>query len=111
MNLKIGWLAPNGGLYECNSYDHISTARDLVTQFGYPKIDPIEGYLQPDENLLKHKWVHIGLSSLGRKEWRISWEKFLTEAQKQVLVPYFEESEIPMNYFSQAKWDQEMNNI
>jgi hypothetical protein len=107
MNLKLGWLSPDGELYVCNSYDHTELARDIVKQFNYPRYDMQGNYFEPDDNLLNHKWVRIAVSSLGRKEWRISWKDFLTDYQKQFLKPYFEDTEIPMGYLAQAKWDRE----
>ena len=103
MNLPLGWLSPSGEFIECDYYNHISIAHELVEKYGYHKV----GSKPDDDILLYNGWVHIGITSIGKKEWAIYWENFLTEEQKNAIKPYFEDDEIPMCFVSQCKWEKE----
>lgn len=86
--LSIGWLSPDGDIYECEPYDHIELAANICRKFGY------EQYGALDDILLKHSWVHITFSFAPYRRFHIYWDKFLTEPQKQYLKPYFEEANV-----------------
>lgn len=107
--LNTGWLAPDGSFFECCSYDHVSTARELVDKFGYPDIVDLQR-IPADDNLMNHGWCYIGISSFLSHEWRVGWNKFLTENQKRFLKPYFEESDLPVNEFAVMRWKREVYN-
>lgn len=94
-------------LFKCHSYDHIAKAKEIVDKLGYSYIGPEGKRVHADDNLMAHGWCYIGISCFMYHEWRIGWEKFLTEYQKQFLKPYFEESDLPVNDFAVMKWEQE----
>lgn len=96
--LETGWLSPSGSFTQCNVYDHISTAYEILGTSNTSK---------PDEKLHDAGYAEITLSQLGVKEWRVYWKNFLTEEQKNFLKPYFEDETIPMAYGSRIKWDKE----
>lgn len=100
---KIGWLSPNGDLYECARYAHIEMAFQIADELNYVV------QLSADETLLSKGWVHISIS-LHPQEWHIVWDRFLSETQKQFLRPYFEESNLPVSFASQMLWDMEGSN-
>lgn len=100
-NLSCGWLAPDGILYKCRNYEHLPLAEELIRRFGYKRKGSY------DDCLMDAGWVKITISSLGEKEWNIYWgDRFLTESQKNVLAPYFDDV-IPMGFSSVCRWDQE----
>ena len=105
--LDTGWLAPDGSFFKCHSYDHIAEAREIVDKLGYSDISPEGKRIHADDNLMSHGWCYIGISCFMCHEWRIGWNKFLTEYQKQFLKPYFEESDLPVNEFAVMKWERE----
>ena len=102
--LNTGWLSPVGDLFECDYFDHTGAAQQLMEEFGYVGL-----MNRADDVLLSNGWVKISMSLLGRKEWAICWEKFLTEWQKSALRPYFEESEIPVGPTGMIKWSREVD--
>lgn len=106
MDLTTGWLSPNGEMYTCGSYDHVSTAEELVKKYKY--VSTVY-FSVCDDLLMERGWVYIGISSLGAHEWRIGWKKFLTESQKSFLRPYFEDSEIPVSSMSRINWENEFD--
>lgn len=98
--LSCGWLASDGSFTPCAWADHTAVAADLVDKFGYKSIE------RPDDTLLKHRWVKISMSLLGRKEWCIMWEGFLTEYQRYFLKDY-QESEFPLSFGTICKFEME----
>lgn len=105
--LNTGWLAPDGSFFKCHSYDHVAKAEEIIDKFGYSNIRPDGRRIHADDNLMSHGWCYIGISSFMHHEWRVNWDKFLTEYQKQFLIPYFEESYLPVNEFNVMRWKQE----
>lgn len=99
--LKTGWLSPAGDFYTCYSYGHNEEARVILTTLGYD-------YHHPDDELMALGWVYVGISSFLCHEWRIGWNKFLTEYQINFLKPYFEDSELPVNEFAVLRWKREV---
>lgn len=99
--LKTGWLSPEGDFYPCYSYDHNEEARSILKILGreYPH--------HPDDELMDIGFVYIGISSFLCHEWRIGWNKFLTEYQINFLKPYFE-SDLPVSEFTMHRWRNEV---
>lgn len=97
--LPIGWLAPDGDMYECDLYDHIEAAANICNKFGYERFGAL------DDILLKHSWVHISFSLAPYRRFYIEWDKFLTEPQKSFLRPYFEN--VFVNSSACSRWEQE----
>ena len=95
----IGWLSPDGDIYECEPYDHIETAANICYKFGYEQSGAL------DDILLKHSWVHISFSFVPYRRFYIEWDKFLTEPQKSFLRPYFENGFV--NTSACSRWEQE----
>lgn len=101
--LKCGWLSPRGEIVPCEWYEHLSAAEKLVEKYDYRH----STLRHADDILLFCGWVRISQSAIGRKEWHISWDNFLTESQKNVLRPYFEDDEVPMSFGSKCWWERE----
>jgi hypothetical protein len=112
-NLRQGWLSPTGEFFECNSYDHYETAKELAEAIFVPSINPkMHRVISDDERLLNAGWVYIGISSFMCHEWRISWNRKLTPEQISFLRPYFEnENELPVNEFCRTLWNEELNSV
>lgn len=104
VELNTGWLSPTGDLIKCEYFDHMAVAQKLVEDLGYAGL-----VNRADDILLSHGWVRISMSLLHKREWSIHWEKFLSEPQKAVLRPYYEESEIPVGSTGMIKWSKEMD--
>ncbi|MBQ7296439.1 MAG: hypothetical protein IJW86_09655 [Clostridia bacterium] len=96
--LSTGWLSPNGDFYPCGVYEHIGTARKILKD---------ETANRADEKLHDCGFVSITISQLGVKQWRIRWKNFLTEQQKNFLKPYFEDSSLSVDGFSNVRWSKE----
>lgn len=97
--MKTGWLSPTGEWFPCPVYDHIYWARKLSGENKHP-----------DDALINRRWVKISISQLGRKEWRIYWNRRLglTPEQKQFLKPYFEpDSDFPVDALTYDYWKEE----
>ena len=110
-SLAVGWLDPNGEMYECECYDHISYAADLVKQYKYEQIRENYRLLSSDEVLIKNGWVQIGRSGgflFHTPCWRIGWNPrgHLTPEQKAVLTAYFEGGET-IYPFDLERWEEE----
>lgn len=97
-DLKTGWLCPNGDFYPCETFDHISCAREIVKDDTTPR---------PDEILHDCGFAEITISPVGEREWQIFWKHFLSDAQKNFLRPYFEDETRPMEYRAKMRWEQE----
>lgn len=108
--LKLGWLSPDGELYECGSYDHVSEASKIIKRFDLNDVDTDFKKIPHDDLLLNKSWVYIGISCFGKHEWRIIWNKFLTQYQKDFLKPYFDNI-IPVNAVARCKWEREVEDM
>lgn len=87
----IGWLSPEGKMYDCEYMDHIDEASEIIKEYNY------ESSNRPDDILMNHGWVHLTRISfcVPFPQWGIFWKDpwwhHLTEAQKFFLKPYVEE--------------------
>ena len=96
--LKTGWISPNGTFYPCRVYEHFECARVILKD---------RTANRPDEKLHDLGYAEITISQLGVKEWRVYWKNFLTDEQKNILKPYFEDEFMPMAYVTKMRWEQE----
>lgn len=101
MSYETGWLAPDGTFFQCDVMDHIAVADELVEKFGYHDIN-----CRNDDILMNHGWVHISISFFCH-EFRIYWDKHLTELQKSFLKPYFEQDYMPIPAITKDEWEDE----
>ena len=102
--LLTGWLSPEGYFYPCPTYEHYYKAKEIIKNLSI-KVSYDE---EPDEKLIEMKYVQIGISSLGKKEWRIYWKKFLTDEQKNFLKKYFEDIDRDVDSLSLRRWELEI---
>ena len=111
--LRQGWLSPTGEFFECHSYDHYETAKELADNLNLLSIDiKTNRTFSEDDQLLNAGWVYIGISSFMCHEWRIGWNIKLTPEQISFLHPYFEdENELPVNEFCKMHWNEEFNSV
>lgn len=98
----IGWLSPDGDIYECEPYDHLESAANICRKLGYKEYGAV------DDTLLNHSWVHISFSFAPYRRFYIDWEKFLTKPQKLFLKSYFEKADVCSS--SCLRWKQETKN-
>lgn len=86
----VGWLSPEGKLYECEYMDHIAEAERLVKKYKYKDDNPIK-----DDVLMNHHWIHLTTTTFGIHTWMIlwrdPWRNRLTQEQKNFLKPYIED--------------------
>ena len=106
--LKVGWLAPDGSFWPCETCEHVAIARMLCDKFEY-NIWEYRG--QADDTLLHLGWIHITLSEWD-KEWRIDWKwtHKITYPQVQFLKPYFEDIH-PVNELVKGRWEREVEEL
>lgn len=96
--LKTGWLSPNGDFYPCRVCEHIWCARKILKD---------EDNNRADFDLLHRGFAEITLSQLGKKEWIIHWDNYLTDIQKNFLKPYFDDI-IPSNIVVKQRFEEEL---
>ena len=107
--LKQGWLSPTGEFFQCSSFDHYATAKELAEKISAPSINKKNRQYSDDDRLLAAGWAYIGIGSFLCHEWRIGWEQSLTPEQVQFLRPYFEDGNgIPVNSVSGERWKWEI---
>ena len=108
---KLGWLSPLGEFIPCGAYEHISVAEDICNRLNLSPIDfdIANSSLRSayDDILMNYGWVHIGISELDH-DYRIGWNKHLTDYQKNFLKKYFESDIIRVNSIARIRWDREM---
>ena len=92
--IKLGWLSPTAELVECNTYDHLYVAGNILDRYydmGY--------VMNPDSALIYMGWVHITRGQIFDHDYHFYWSinKFLTPEQIQYLKPYFEDENRPID--------------
>lgn len=102
----IGFLSPYGEYIACDMYEHISVARDICRANGW------SDYGNHEDILLQHGYAHMTLSLLGKKEYHVYWEHFLTAEQKHWLQPIFEIEDdkdiIPISPITRYEFEEEL---
>ncbi len=93
--IKLGWLSPTAEMIECNAYEHISTAYDILEK----NYNMGSVFNNPDDVLVNLGWVHICRGSILDHDYHFYWNinHFLTPEQIQYLKPYFEDKNVPIN--------------
>lgn len=93
--IKLGWLSPTGEMIECNAYEHISTAYDILEK----NYDMGSVFNNPDDKLVNLGWVHICRGAILDHNYHFFWNmnRFLTPEQIQYLKPYFEDESVPID--------------
>ena len=110
--LPLGWLSPEGEFVQCSCYAHLSTAREIINML-VPEdlLCPSSKYNpekpQPDVFLLDSGWASINIHLLGKREYCIYWNRYLTDFQKIFLKKYFENPEVPIDSFCRTRWESE----
>ena len=110
MEYRTGWISPTGEFVECDSYSHISTAREIAEKLhlGQQYDTKRARWLSDDEKLMNAGWVYVGISSFMGREWRIGWRSRLTSEQVRFLRPYIEDGGgIPVNNVAAMRWEEE----
>lgn len=108
--MQTGWLSPQGTLIPCPAFGHIDAAREILETHGMDSVYSSQQLrFAPDEILYDNRWVHISSSAFGVREQLVTWKHFLTEAQKNFLVPYFTSNSLPVNALSKARWELEQS--
>lgn len=101
--MPIGWLTPLGGMYECEEYEHLNMAKQLVKDYLYDRDNLRSDY---DEILLERGWVHITYSYVMRC-YNIYWNDFLSSYQKNYLRPFMENKAISIGKTSRLCFEEE----
>lgn len=93
--IKLGWLSPTAEMVECNSYEHISTAYDILDK----NYNMGSVFNNPDDVLVNLGWVHICRGAILDYDYHFYWNmnRFLTPEQIQYLKPYFEDENCPID--------------
>lgn len=102
--MKTGWLSPTGDFTEAQNCEHIFYARKILH-----KLDKEMVAGRPDDILLSLGYVHITISLLFMKCFRISWERTLTPEQIHFLRPYFESEDINVDEWDKIKFQEEVD--
>lgn len=101
--MPLGWLTPLGGFYDCEEYEHLDMAKQLVEDYLYNRDNSRYDY---DEILLERGWVHITYSCTMRC-YVVNWNDFLTSYQKNYLRPFMEDKDININVTSRLCFEDE----
>lgn len=100
----VGFLSPLGDYIPCSVYDHIFMAREICEHNHW-------NYIHADDTLLEHGYAHLTISFLGKKEYHVFWQHFLTIEQKNWLKPLFEAEEdgniIPISRSTRCAFENE----
>ena len=91
MNWILGWLSPDGKLYECGYMEHLAVADEICRQLG---VD-LETVQHKDDYLLEHGWVHLTCTTFFEHKWFVIFPHNtdrLTQAQHDFLKPYVEDN-------------------
>lgn len=82
----LGWLSPDGQLFECGYTEHLEAAEEIVKTLTTEKIS------LPDEYLLGHGWVHLTEMFMIDYGWAIlfPYSNRLSIDQHNFLKPYVE---------------------
>lgn len=85
----VGWLSPDGKLYQCDYQGHIAKAEEICKEYNYTDTNEIK-----DDVLLSHNWVHLTMTTYLTHCWMILWDYnlHLTAEQKYLLKPFIEEN-------------------
>ena len=89
IEMPTGWLSPNGELWKCSYYEHSATAEEICEKLNISYERRWQG---EDEALYSLGWCKLAISSLGKKEYWVHWERPLTDYQRYFLKKYFENS-------------------
>lgn len=94
--IKLGWLSPTAEMIECNAYEHIQTAYDILDKNYGVSVGHV---FNPDDVLVDLGWVHICRSDILSHDYHFYWNinRFLTPEQIQYLKPYFEDKNCPID--------------
>jgi hypothetical protein len=108
--IELGWLAPDGTMYECNTMEHIIIAEDIAKKLGWHELDTEGNRVCADDFLMQHGYVHITRSMIFGHEYFLLHEKHYTPAQKEWLKPRVIESWDFLEHFAQDEWKDELFN-
>lgn len=99
--IPTGWLSPNGEFFPCESYAHISAARDLLHDYATSK---------PDAELLNRGFCSISIVTFLDHGYAIGLKQHLTPEQKAFLKPYYlGELGLGMIDESKSMYEHELN--
>lgn len=99
--LKCGWLSPSGEFIECNPYDHIAVAEEVLGS----------SIPSADEQLLNSGWVKIYRESFCGHKWGVTWYKFLTDSQKSFLSPLFKDKTNDFLAYCKYEFEDELKGV
>lgn len=97
--LKTGWLSPTGEFIPCETYNHISIARNIFKK----------DIARPDEQLHNLGWVSISIATFLEHGFIINFSTSLTPEQIKFLKPYYYgEYNLELTYGSKLKYEEEL---
>lgn len=91
--IPTGWLSPTGEFFPCRPYEHTSTARDLLHDYGISK---------PEVELLNRGFCSISIVSFFDHGYAIGLRQHLTPEQKNFLEPYYH-GEMGLSMISESR--------
>ena len=105
--IEIGWLAPDGTMYECATMEHNVVAEKLAEKIGWHELDENFNRITADDFLIKNGWVHITRQMIFGHNYLFLHEKHYTEAQKNWLRPKIEENWEDIDPLDKWDWEEE----
>ena len=99
-NVPTGWLSPEGQLYECDYFEHLSLAREIAEKIGAS----YEELYLADKYLLNNGWVHLSITMFLGHGWLVTFPEIgtISQEQRQFLKPYVEDN---MDFISDINAD------
>lgn len=102
--MKIGWLSPEGDLFEVNHYEHYWGAICLLEKLGLKDFGT-----RPDDALMDLGYVHITVSLFWDKTIRLDWKRHLTANQIYFLRDYFNAKDFDVEPSDRIRFDKEVD--
>ena len=91
-----GWLSPDGEFIPCHSYDHISTARDIVEKIGTAVKYKWRDSNSPEDVLFGNGWISINIRAMFERgiEFCRNYHAPVTDIQAKMLREFAEKDDV-----------------
>lgn len=101
-----GWLNPDGKFYECESWEHMYKAEEIVKEYGYVKSKCTE---EEEEVLLRNGWIRISFIITFFHGFTFGYIRKPTQEQLNFLKPYlYGEYGFPVEEFDRKQLMREL---
>lgn len=107
LNNDIGFLAPNGTMYPCSSWEHLSKAVEIASKLGQSFYNGVDA----EEYLQKLGWVVVRANDVyalvGMYHPETKKRIHLTKEQKEWLLSHYEKMSVTKRTFVDELFDND----